>query len=101
MLEMAWNWLEWLKHAGACNVLLASYQADVDAHLLQWGVPCVDISEFVGVDPNGAGRRRPLAAARRPLATPCRPPAATSPPTRCTCAPACAQSCEPEVRADC
>lgn len=51
---MAWNWLEWLKHVGARNVLLASYQSDVDTHLLEWGVPCVDISEFVGIDPTGA-----------------------------------------------
>mmetsp|Transcript_4800 Transcript_4800/g.13790 ORF Transcript_4800/g.13790 Transcript_4800/m.13790 type:complete len:879 (+) Transcript_4800:326-2962(+) len=55
MLEMAWNWLEWLKHVGARNVLLASYQSDVDTHLLEWGVPCVDISEFVGIDPTVQG----------------------------------------------
>ena len=51
---MALNYLEWLRHVGARNTLFASYQSDVDALLLDWGAPCIDISELVGINPDGA-----------------------------------------------
>lgn len=51
---MALNYLEWLRHVGARNTLFASYQSDVDALLLDWGAPCIDISGLVGIDPDGA-----------------------------------------------
>ena len=53
MMDTALNYLEWLRHVGARNTLFASYQSDVDATLLEWGAPCMDISDLVGIDPDG------------------------------------------------
>lgn len=64
MLSMARNWLEWLNHVGATNVMIASFEADVDSIILGWNVSCVDISDLVDIDDEelgqSAGFRSPL-----------------------------------------
>ncbi len=53
MLDFGRNWLAHLGDAGANNILVGVYEASTAAALLAMGVPCLDMSELVEIDPKG------------------------------------------------
>lgn len=53
MLHFARNWLAHLTDGGATNILIGVYEPLTAQTLLEWGTPCLNMTELVEIDPKG------------------------------------------------
>ena len=53
LLEFGRNWVRHLDNVGAHNYMVAVYDEETAATMVEWGVPCLDVSDILDFEPGG------------------------------------------------
>ncbi len=56
LLDFGRNWVRHLDHVGAHNYVVAVYDEETAATMVEWGVACLDVSDILDFEPGGGLR---------------------------------------------